>query len=339
MATPITIYRNNENILEATDIQKAAEFLSKHLQQNKNASFNAIERGYVYDIPYYHKEEEYRFVAPERIAFKRRKQLEEREHVNARRYWLVPSNPNEYDLAGAFSYYDKIHWRRSANYENGDIVFIYLSNNVQKVCYKVEVIKGLVPPHEVEINKTFWKDEEKFKQSKTWTWSCFRLIDQVDTNELLLAHLRENGVKGNIQGPQKVTGELRDYILSFFKHDLTKDYYPDEVPESLGEGKRKSVTVNVFERNPIARKLCIEHYGLQCQVCNLNFEVIYGGVGKDFIHVHHIVPLHEIQQDYEVNPILDLIPVCPNCHAMLHRKENGMYLSVEQLKKRILKRY
>ncbi|SDN62411.1 HNH endonuclease [Bacillus sp. OK048] len=184
----------------------------------------------------------------------------------------------------------------------------------------------------------FWKDEEKFKQSKTWNWSRFRLIDQVDTTELSLAHLREHGVKGNIQGPQKVTGELRDYIMLFFDHDLTKDYYPDEVPESLEEGKRKSVIVNVYERNPIARKQSIKHYGVQFKVCDLYFENLYGEVGKDFIHVHHIVPLHDIQQGYEVDPIRDLIPVCPNCHAMLHRKENGDYLTLEQLRERILKR-
>jgi 5-methylcytosine-specific restriction protein A len=68
----------------------------------------------------------------------------------------------------------------------------------------------------------------------------------------------------------------------------------------------------------------------------MNFENTYGEVEKDFIHVHHIIPLHEIQQDYIVDPIKDLIPVCPNCHAMLHRKEIGAYLSIEQLRERIL---
>jgi 5-methylcytosine-specific restriction enzyme A len=80
----------------------------------------------------------------------------------------------------------------------------------------------------------------------------------------------------------------------------------------------------------------MDHYGVQCQVCDINFENTYGEVGKDFIHVHHIISLHKIQQGYIVDPIQDLIPVCRNCHAMLHRKENGVYLSIEQLKERIL---
>jgi 5-methylcytosine-specific restriction enzyme A len=98
--------------------------------------------------------------------------------------------------------------------------------------------------------------------------------------------------------------------MSFFEHNLTEGYYPDEVRGKLEEGKRKTVSVNVYERNPIARKQCMDYYGVQCQVCEMNFENTYGEVEKDFIHVHHIIPLHEIQQDYIVDPIKDLIPVC-----------------------------
>ncbi|MFD9626654.1 HNH endonuclease [Peribacillus muralis] len=336
MASPITIFKNDELLFEATNIQEAARYLADHLNTTKSKYYDPIERGYVYSIPYYDKEDKYLFVASEEIATIRRKQLEERGHENARRVWLVPANPKEYDLASAFSHYDIIDWKRSYNYENGDILFIYVSGNVQRVRYKVEVIEGLVRTNNIAYNATFWKDEEKLEQSKTWDWTRIRLIDEIDTTDLSLAKLREHGVKGNIQGSMKLTGQLRDYIMSFFESDLTQGYYPDEVSETLEEGKRKTIRVNVYERNPIARKQCMAHYGVQCQVCGLNFEDTYGEVGKDFIHVHHIVPLHEIQQDYIVDPIQDLIPVCPNCHAMLHRKENGVYLSIEQLRQRVV---
>ncbi|MCE4048971.1 HNH endonuclease [Bacillus sp. Au-Bac7] len=150
-----------------------------------------------------------------------------------------------------------------------------------------------------------------------------------------LHQLRDHGLKGNIQGSMKITGELRDYIMPCFKGSLTTSTFPDEVSEVLEEGKRKSVTVNVYERNPIARKKCLEHYGVNCQICEVNFEQVYGEVGRDFIHVHHIKPLYEINNEYVVDPVKDLIPVCPNCHAMLHRKENGDYLTGEQLQSRI----
>ncbi|MED4032201.1 HNH endonuclease [Priestia megaterium] len=336
MAIPITIIKNDNLLFEAINIQEAAMLLAEALNITIPRCNDLIERGYVYNIPYYVKDDEYRFIASKEVADKRRKELEDNNHHNARRIWLVPANPNEYDLESAFSRYETLDWKRSCNYEKGDILFMYVSDNIQKVRYKVEVIEGLVRTNNVTYDSVFWMDDEKFKQSKEWKYMRFRFVDEVDTDELSLKKLREHGLKGNIQGAMKLTGELRNYIMSFFEHDLTEGYYPDEVSQTLEEGKRKTVTVNVYERNPIARKRCIDYYGVQCQVCDVDFENKYGEVGKGFIHVHHIKPLHEIQQGYIVDPIQDLIPVCPNCHAMLHRQENGRYLSIEQLKERIL---
>jgi 5-methylcytosine-specific restriction protein A len=64
---------------------------------------------------------------------------------------------------------------------------------------------------------------------------------------------------------------------------------------------------------------------------------MYGEIGKGFIHVHHIVPIHKIGKEYKINYIEDLVPVCPNCHAMLHRKVNGKELSIQELKEIINK--
>ncbi|MBY0147745.1 HNH endonuclease [Neobacillus niacini] len=335
MASPITILKNNDLLFEAKNIQEAARFFEEYFNSSKYKYYDSIERGYVYNIPYYDGEDEYHFVAPKEIAANRRKELEERGHKNARRVWLVPANPNDYDVEGAFSFYDTIDWKRSFNYENGDILFIYVSGNIRKVRFKVEVIEGIVKDKDITYDKKFWLDEEKYKKSKEYDYTRIRLLDEIDTSELSLAKLRNYGLKGNIQGAMKLKGELHDYIMSFFEHGLTEGYYPEEVSEGLEEGKRKTINVNVYERNPLARKKCMDFYGVQCQICNFNFEEKYGEVGKDFIHVHHIVPLHQIQGDYKVDPIKDLIPVCPNCHAMLHRLENGTYLSVEKLKERI----
>jgi len=87
------------------------------------------------------------------------------------------------------------------------------------------------------------------------------------------------------------------------------------------EGARKQIVVNAYERNTAARKRCIEHYGLNCYVCGFNFEKAYGDLGVGFIHVHHLKLLAEIDSEYELDPIKDLRPVCPNCHAMIHRRQ------------------
>lgn len=87
------------------------------------------------------------------------------------------------------------------------------------------------------------------------------------------------------------------------------------------EGTPNRVTQTKYERNPFARKACIEHYGLSCSVCDFNFECIYGDLGKGFIHVHHLIGIAKTAKKYVVDPVKDLRPVCPNCHAMLHREK------------------
>ncbi len=103
--------------------------------------------------------------------------------------------------------------------------------------------------------------------------------------------------------------------------------------KSHTEGSPNQILVTAYERNPQARRDCLEYYGYSCQVCKLNFEVTYGEIGKKFIHVHHRVPVSVKGEEYEVNPIKDLIPVCPNCHAMLHKRNPPF--SIDELKIRI----
>jgi 5-methylcytosine-specific restriction protein A len=90
-------------------------------------------------------------------------------------------------------------------------------------------------------------------------------------------------------------------------------------PKKYYEGNVQEIPISVYERNPKARKKCLEHYGVNCYICGFNFEDKYGAPGKGFIHVHHLKPLSEIKEQYELDPIKDLRPVCPNCHAMIHR--------------------
>lgn len=98
---------------------------------------------------------------------------------------------------------------------------------------------------------------------------------------------------------------------------------PEEIAAAttpLIEGAVCSVTVNAYERNPLARRRCILAHGARCAICGFNFGEAYGEVGDGYIHVHHLRPLSEIGGTYTVDPVKDLRPVCPNCHSMLHRR-------------------
>jgi predicted HNH restriction endonuclease len=87
------------------------------------------------------------------------------------------------------------------------------------------------------------------------------------------------------------------------------------------EGSVVRVYVNRYERDPVARQLCIKCFGPICKVCGFNFASVYGSKMEGFIHVHHLTPLHQVGKDYSVNPKTDLVPVCPNCHAVIHSKK------------------
>ncbi|RFP59640.1 MAG: HNH endonuclease [Limnothrix sp. CACIAM 69d] len=113
---------------------------------------------------------------------------------------------------------------------------------------------------------------------------------------------------------------------------LSNGLFPNEVDSEqiFREGAVRQVIVNAYERDPNARQKCIDYYGLSCSVCDFNFGKVYGQLGEGFIHVHHLRLISEIAEEYEVDPVQDLRPVCPNCHAMIHRTSH-LY-SIEEMK-------
>lgn len=116
----------------------------------------------------------------------------------------------------------------------------------------------------------------------------------------------------------------------WYATDGPPEWPAESESETFLEGSTRTVIVNAYERDPVARKKCLQYYKPICQVCAFNFSANFGRLGADFMHVHHLVPLSSIRRAYRVDPIKDLRPVCPNCHAMLHKKKD--VLSIEELK-------
>lgn len=145
-------------------------------------------------------------------------------------------------------------------------------------------------------------------------------------------------------GPSKIEGftpkltEKRLFKIGnswYAADDAIGRRLPEELDpaEALIEGAAITVPVNVFERNPAARIKCIEHHGYKCVVCSFDFEEFYGPVGRHYIHVHHVVPLSELRAVHEVDPIKDMVPVCPNCHSIIHSTRPA--LGVDQLREHL----
>lgn len=115
-----------------------------------------------------------------------------------------------------------------------------------------------------------------------------------------------------------------------------KPYDSDnEIQQTYPEGAPNQVVQTRYERNPFARAACIKYYGYRCSVCKFDFEKHYGEIGKNFVHVHHLTQVATVGKSYEVNPIKDLRPVCPNCHAMIHKRKEPY--TIIELKEKIKK--
>lgn len=134
--------------------------------------------------------------------------------------------------------------------------------------------------------------------------------------------------------PDDVAEQLEKDWAKFLNQPIAvrKLLYPEEsdIKETYTEGAKKRITVNAYERSDKGRAICIKHLGLNCIICGFNFETAYGEIGKGFIHVHHLKPLSEIGKDYELDPLRDLRPICPNCHAMIHQRDPAY--EIEELK-------
>ncbi len=135
----------------------------------------------------------------------------------------------------------------------------------------------------------------------------------------------------------KKTNYWRDGVRaisdSVFRNITSESSINDEVDSdftsNFSEGKVRVTYSTIYERNPKLRKAALNIHGYDCKACGLNFEKRYGEYGKGFIHVHHIKPISKAGEG-SVNPKTDLIPVCPNCHAMIHKPKDKV-LSIPEL--------
>jgi 5-methylcytosine-specific restriction protein A len=162
-------------------------------------------------------------------------------------------------------------------------------------------------------------------------------IDILNTGKLSKQYTwtpQASGIKIN----PEITEELEAVWFDFLATQKIR-YNPfivDKTPVAFIEGTPYQLTLSRYERNPFARKVCLDHYGFACSVCDFNFQNVYGDLGREFIHVHHLTQVAKVGKKYQVDPIKDLRPICPNCHAMVHRQKEA--ISLEELKKLILKK-
>ncbi len=186
-----------------------------------------------------------------------------------------------------------------------------------------------------------WTNEIKLiRECKDWQ-RLREFLDGASVDEILGREHLTPGFKEIIEENDFIgipISEPNDYTTEPVFPSEPNDYttepvFPDEISDTIKqkEGAIKTVQVSVHERNPSLRKQCLEHYGTSCAVCEVDMGSLYGDEFSGKIHVHHLNPISEFDEEHDVNPINDLRPVCPNCHMIIHCGRDKPY-SIEEVK-------
>lgn len=145
-------------------------------------------------------------------------------------------------------------------------------------------------------------------------WSAFALKARVTPVEVEL---------GSPDGINSLAlrwgGGVMALMLSLLPLSVSTEPSSDD-EAGLPEGAASTVLVNRYERNPLNRAACIMAHGSRCFVCGTSLEETYGPVASGYIQVHHLTRVADMGPSYVIHPSRDLIPVCPNCHAIMHRR-------------------
>ena len=248
------------------------------------------------------------------------------------KYWIVPCRESIFLIDVALAANKDEHtgntfvdWRQSNDFTIGDIIFLYKASPKSRIVYRMQVEQVGLSYDESTDKEIFWKDKPLFYDGLgSHRYVRFRLLMEYPDGLLTIKALREHGLRGNIQGVMLCRNEE---LLNFLKGEVQahasadNSNTDDSSVAEYTEGEVQEVVQNRYERNREARNKCIEAKGCRCAVCGMNFEEMYGEIGRGFIHIHHLIPISSIGKEYVIDPINHLVPVCPNCHNMLHRRE------------------
>ena len=168
--------------------------------------------------------------------------------------------------------------------------------------------------------------------------------DIYSIEELLMMSAKIRSDEDILAGPYGyISSKAIEAYIRFYaqKHNIdldaislpedSSDQQPDEDEEEKQrlEGRMTEAKLLRRQRNRQARQQCLEASGYKCYICGFDFEKTYGEIGKGFLEVHHKRPISTYDEEHEI-PQSELVPLCSNCHSMVHRRKEAM--DVDELK-------
>ncbi|WP_081280992.1 HNH endonuclease [Vibrio natriegens] len=212
---------------------------------------------------------------------------------------------HQLEVCWGISPQDYLYIDRKLAFSSGELQVVIHPELNKKLREELQELPGVKSPKGTKLGKLIlssqYKGFQNYVSNTQHQGAAWRLdlTEDLRSLRLFLSALRSEPIKAELEPISHTSSRDTDFI----------------------EGEKYDVSLSKYERSKPARKACIEHYGCTCLLCGYDFEANFGNIGKGFIHVHHITPLEEIGESYKVDPINDLIPLCPNCHAMVHRRK------------------
>lgn len=259
--------------------------------------------------------------------------------------WIIPCNLSNYDLDSAFSARQEVDWKQIKNIEAGDRVLIYIASPVSAVRYRCVVKETGLPGPNV-IGAEYNRDETPYGGAE----SHMTLVKafEYDDPRLSLKALRTMGL-GHVQGPRRTPAKLDELVSEIEESaEFESVFAPTDDPVATirakgcyEEGKRVvSLERDEYHetvRSAAARKRCLALKGTACSVCGVDYGELYGVEGG-IVQVHHAHPLGHLVAGETVmtDPVKDLWPVCPNCHALIHSKGQDEEYTIAEARKIVL---
>jgi predicted HNH restriction endonuclease len=240
-------------------------------------------------------------------------------------YYFESVNLNHWNLFSSVTVGGIETFVGMANMHVGDQVVFYVGSQKKGIVSGVYAIGTIISEPYI-----YTEDPKAHCFNRNSVDICF---DRVSKSDPIIRKEQCLQIFKQLQSVHKIADSEKESLISFI--NATDSLIPQELVDpdkSMTEGSKERITVNKYERNPEARRKCIEKYGAVCSICGFDFSKMYGPEFAGKIEVHHIKPLNEIDGSYVVDPEKDLIPVCPNCHMILHSKPGGGVYSPEEVK-------
>lgn len=251
--------------------------------------------------------------------------------------WVISCSLKEYDVIGAFREFDAIDWKQSANFEVRDIIFIYVSHPIMKLFFKCVV-------EEIGLETRSQKDREFVSGINSFEdKGRYMRLKRITTFEepIPFKLLSENGLKGNVQGPRRISGMLLEFIESYLEKSRVNNVSILE-DNRLNESIQKSLTRNInpvkyvpkpkvkpqhnyvdgVKVYPRCREVAINaliraDFKCECAVDHSTFKSKFNGL--PYMEAHHLIPLaYQDEFDFSLDVEANVVSLCSHCHNEFH---------------------